>query len=369
MRRLIPGLVATLLVVAAATAAARGKSRECKPSGVPNALGTSGAVAVAQPVLYWSKPWLLVADKTVKAEKVRLLGNNGEIIELGKPPATVEPVVWLARGRAVYALGKGRSQTQGKTDVLLMRWGTDPRPRMTVLSTAEQVPGQLSAVFHDEFLAVSWAEVRDDGKAHRMVSFMDSEAPRVAPAQDLGLDVGAAARVQPVGKSFAVLWASSEGLMRASFDLHGKATSAVAKLALSNPADVRALAQCGEQSWLVLNAGNDLQLATAGASGPVANLAKLPSSHELDLLPIECVDDGIVIGHRTLNTKEGNVIFWVTTVDATGKVHDRRIKDMRGTPDDIRMPQFSVEGDKMTSWWVEGQGISAKVWSRELSCN
>jgi hypothetical protein len=369
MTRFIVAVMAMLVMVLAATAAARGKARECKPNGVPNAMAASGAIAIAQPVEYWAKPWLLVADKAARPDKVRLVGGNGEVIELGKPPATVEPVYWLARGRAVYALGKGRSQTTGKTDMVLMRWGTDPRPRLTVLSTADAITGQLSAAFLDEYLAVSWAEVRADGQPHRVVSFLDSEAPRVGTPQDLGVDSGAAARVQPIARGFAVLWTSGEGLMHASFDLHGKATAAVTTLAWSSASSVRAVAQCAERSWLILDAGHELALWSAGAAGPIKELARLPAPPGPELLPIECVDDGIVIGHRTLNAKEGNVIFWVSTVDASGKVRERRIKDMRGTLDDIRMPLFSLVGSKLTSWWVEGQGLGAKVWSRELSCD
>jgi hypothetical protein len=47
-----------ILSVIAATAAARGKSPECKPSGNPNQLGASGAIAVAQPAGYWESDHL-----------------------------------------------------------------------------------------------------------------------------------------------------------------------------------------------------------------------------------------------------------------------------------------------------------------------
>jgi hypothetical protein len=369
MKRLSVIVPLGLLTVIAATAAARGKSLECKPSGFPSQLAASGAIAVAQPVQYWERPWLLVADKAQRPDKVRLVGGNGEVIDIGKPPITAEPIVWLARGRAIYALGKGRSQTAGKTDVVLMRWGSDPRPHLTVLSSADTVGGQLSAAFFDEFLALSWAETRGDGRLHRMVGFIDSEAPRVPTPQDLGLDGGAAARVQSIGRAFSLLWTAPDGLMRASFDLHGKPTAAPSSLALADAASVRAVAQCAERSWLVVEAGSELALSSASNAGPIAEVARLPSSPGLALLPIECLEDGIVLGHRTLNTKEGNVVFWAASVDASGKVHDRRIKDMRGTPDDIRIPQFSLNAGKLTSWWVEGQGLETKVWTRGLSCD
>lgn len=360
------------LVASGSIAAAGGKGRECKPSGMPNSLGQTGAIEVAQPVDYWSKPWLLVTDKSTRPDKVRLVSASGEVIEIGKPPITVEPVQWLARGRAVYALGRGRSQTAGKTDVVLMRWGTDPRPRLTELRAGVTLSGPLSAAFTNEFLAVSWAEQAADGSLHRMVSFLDSEQMRVPEPKDLGPDSGAAARVQPLEKGFAVLWTAQAGLMRANFDQWGKPTAPIATSAWSaKPAEATeslTVLQCADRSWLVREGGKELALASTDKSGAVKELARLPVTPGEALSPTHCVDDSIVIGRRTLDAKGENVTFWVSTVDLTGKVRDRRVKDMRGSADDIRMPQISQAGAKLTSWWIEGKGAEAKVWSRELSC-
>jgi hypothetical protein len=290
------------------------------------------------------------------------------VIEIGKPPITVDPVQWLARGRAVYALGRGRSQVAGKTDVTLMRWGTDPRPRLTILRSAEGLDGQLSAAFENEFLAVSWAEKAKDGKLHRMISFMDSEDLRVPEPRDLGIDAGAAARVQPVTKGFVVLWTSEKSLMRAQFDQWGKAAGAVETQALSGSGNAIALLQCADKVWLMREKGDQLALSSAAMSGPMTELAKLPTTAGGEILAFQCVNDAVVIGRRTLDAKAGNITFWVSTVDQTGKVHDRRVKDTKGTLDDIRMPQFSLIGAKLTSWWIEGQGAEAKIWSREISC-
>jgi hypothetical protein len=360
------------LIALTSLAAARGKGRECKPSGSPNQLGQTGAVAVAQPVEYWSKPWLLVADKLTRPDKVRLVSASGDVVEIAKPPITVEPVQWLARGRAVYALGKGRSQTAGKIDVVLMRWGTDPRPRLTNIRTGVTLEGQLSAMFANEFLALSWAERASDGTLHRMVSIMDSEELRVPEPKDLGSDDAAAARVQALDKSFVVLWTSAQGLMRASFDLFGKPAAPVATLAwATKPAgesSTLAVLQCADRSWLVRQTGQELALAYGEPSGTLKEIARLPLSPEATLLPTQCIDDSIVIGRRTLDAKAGSVTLWASTVDVAGKVHDRRVKDTHGSADDIRMPQFSQTGAKLTSWWIEGTGVEAKVWSRELSC-
>jgi hypothetical protein len=354
-------------------ASGHGNSHECKPSGSPNAHGQTGAVAVAQPVEYWSKPWLLVADKETRPDKVRLVSASGDIIDIAKPPITVEPVKWLARGRAVYALSKGRSQTQGKTDVVLMRWGTDPRPRLINIRTGITLGGELGAVFSNEFLALSWAERAANGGLRRMFVTMDTEDIKVPEAKDLGPDDGSTLRVQAQDKSFIVLWTSKAGLMRASFDQFGKASGPVTALAFgdSGKASSRTLAalHCGERSWLLRQSGQDLALSYAGASGALKELTQLALAPDATLLPTQCVEGSIVIGRRTLDAKAGSVTLWVTTVDQAGKVHDRRVKDVRGSADEIRMPQFSQVGDKLTSWWIQGSGVEAKVWSRELRCD
>jgi hypothetical protein len=362
-------MVAVLAIAGSGSiAAADGKLKECKPSGLPNSIGQTGAVEVAQPVDYWAKPWLLVTDKQTRPDKVRLVSATGEVIEIGKPPITVDPVQWLARGRAVYALGRGRSQVAGKVDVTLMRWGTDPRPRLTILRTVDGLEGQLGAAFENEFLAVSWAEKAKDGKLHRMVSFMDTEDLRVPEPKDLGIDSGTAARVQPVTKGFVILWTSPAGLMRAPFDQWGKPAGAIATQTVSGQGKALAVLQCANRAWLMRESGKELALASGAASEPMKELARLPTAPGEELLAFQCVNDAVVIGRRTLDAKAGNITFWISTVDQAGKVHDRRVKDTKGTLDDIRMPQFSLIGAKLTSWWIEGHGGEAKVWSREISC-
>lgn len=361
------------LLACASAASAHGNKHECKPSGSPNALGRTGEVAVAQPVEYWSKPWLLVADKQTRPDKVRLVSASGDIVEIAKPPITVEPVRWLARGRAVYALSKGRSQTAGKNDVVLMRWGTDPRPRLINIRTGITLEGQLDAVFSNEFLALSWAERAADGNLHRMFLTLDTEDIKVNEPKDLGIDDGSTLRVQAQDKVFTVLWTAKTGLKRASFDQFGKPNGSVVTLAYGDtaptPSSSLAALHCGDRSWLVRQRGQELVLSYGGASGPLKELAQLPLAPDQTLLPTQCLEDSIVIGRRTLDNKAGSVTLWVTTVDQTGKVRDRRVKDTRGSADEIRMPQFSQVGDKLTSWWIQGSGIEAKVWSRELRCD
>jgi hypothetical protein len=361
------GLCLAIVITASAASADR-KQHECKPTGMPNQLGNTGAIVVAQPVDYWSKPWLLVTDKQTRPDKIRLVSPQGEVVEIGKPPITVDPVLWLARGRAVYALGRGRSQIAGKVDLTLLRWAADPRPRMTVLRTVDAIEAPITAAFESEFLAVSWAEKAPDGTLHRMVTFVDSEELRIKEPIDLGADSGDAARIQPLNKGFVVLWTSAAQLKRAVFSHFGQAIAPTTTLAMTSAAPALGLLHCADRTWLLHEVGKELGLEAGGAEGALAVLARLPMAPHEELLAFQCVDDTVVIGRRTLDAKASNITFWISTVDATGKVRDRRIKDTRGGLDEIRMPQFSLIGDKLTSWWIEGQGLEAKVWSRPISC-
>ena len=348
--------------------AAADKGRECKPSGAPQALGEVGAVGVAQPVEYWSQPWLLVTDKQVKAEHVRLVAAEGKLIELQKPPITAEPQYWMARGRAVYALAKGRSQTAGKTDVVLMRWGTDPRPRMTILHTTDSVGGQFNGAFASEYLAVTWTEKAKDGKLHRFASFMDSEDLRIAPPQDLGVDSGGVSRTMSFGKTFVVLWSGEKGVMRASFDRSGKVVTPAAPVQ-GTTITARALAQCGERVWVVADAGKELSISSGPNAGPLKSVSKLPMPPSGDPVQLQCVDEGVALTRRMLSTKGDNVTLWISTIDPSGKLKERRVKDIKGGADDIRMPQLAATGEKLVTWWAEGADPSAKLWAREISCD
>jgi hypothetical protein len=373
-------LAAALLIAStsvSSSAYANGTKRECKPSGLPSQLAQAGAIEVAQPVDYWSKPWLLITDKLTRPDKVRLLGPDGTVIDIAKPPITVEPVQWLARGRAIYALSKGRSETAGKSDVVLMRWGTDPRPRLTNMRTGVDLEGTMHAAFSNEFLATTWAEKAADGKLHRMASFVDVEDLRAPKAIDLGPDNGAASRVQATDSGFVLVWTSPEGLKRATMSRFGKPSGPTATLAWAGNGngkgpDASATAsvmQCADRTWLMSERGTELTLFSGDSTqSALKELTRLPIATEDKLLPAHCVEDSLVVGRRIVDTKAGNIVFWVSTIDGSGKVRERRVRDIHGGADDIRMPQFSQVGAKLTSWWVAGTGVEAKVWSRELSC-
>jgi hypothetical protein len=82
-----------------------------------------------------------------------------------------------------------------------------------------------------------------------------------------------------------------------------------------------------------------------------------------------CVGEGIALAHRTLVAgKESNVVFWLSTVDGSGRLRQRRVRDMRGGADDVRALQLNRAGGETRAWWLEGAGSAVKLWSRTVAC-
>jgi hypothetical protein len=352
------------------SADARGKPRDCKPNGLPIALGTSGAIEVAEPLDYMGESRVLAADKRVKPSKLQLISLTGEAIALPNPPWTLEPSRWLTRGRAVYTVGTGRSQTEGKTDVVLVRWGTDSRPRLTKVATIDRVVAPPRAALVGEYLAVLWAEPVAGGSAHVRATFLDVEELKFSTAQDLGpYESGGFLDIVPAGKGFSAVWASGGGVKRKNFDLHGKSDAAPAALQWKDASAVRSALICGDRLWLLHDGGTDkLAVSTSDASGVTNQVARLATSSEMQRWPMLCADDSVIVAHRTVHPKAGNVVFWITTVEPSGKTRERRVKDIQGTADSIRMPLLAAAGESRSAFWVEGAGPAAKLWSREIVC-
>jgi hypothetical protein len=281
----------------------------------------------------------------------------------------MEPSRWLSRGHAVYAVGTGRSQTQGKTDVVLVRWGTDSRPRLTKVATIDQLAAPPRAALVNEFMAVMWAEAGAGGKPVARAAFLDMEEVKVGPAVDLGsYTKDGFADISAADKGFAALWSSDKGLMRASFDVRGKTTAAAAMLEGSDSSAVRSAISCGDRLWVLHDGGaGKLGVSTADASSALKQVATLASS-DTDRAPLLCADDSVIVAHRTINAKANNVVFWISTIEPSGKTRERRVKDMAGTAETIRMPLLAAAGDARSAFWVEGGGADAKLWSRAIVC-
>ncbi len=284
----------------------------------------------------------------------------------------MEPTRFLSRGRAVYAVGTGRSQTAGKTDVVLVRWGTDSRPRLTKIATVDQLAAPPSAALVEEFMAILWAEPDANGKLRTRASFLDVEELKVAPPQEIGAYVKGFADITAAERGFVALWTGERGFVRAGFDLRGKSTAAAAALKWDEATPVRAAIACGAQTWIVHEAGADKVAVSVGDSQgahKVATLASSDSTMDKTAPTMLCADDSVVIAHRTLHEKAGNVVFWISTVDPSGKTRERRVKDAAGSAETIRMPVLSAAGDTRSAFWVEGGGREAKLWSRSIVCN
>lgn len=363
-------IVAMLAVLGEVRSAdARGKIRDCKPNGLPIALGTPGAIEVVEPLEYLGESRIVAADKLVRPSKLRVISPSGEAIDLPNAPWTMQPTRWLARGRAVYAIGTGRSQTEGKTDVVLVRWGNDSRPRLTKIATLDRLAAPPRAALVGEYMAVLWAEPVAGG-AHVKASFVDVEELRVGAAQDLGPYASSGfIEVVSAGKGFVAVWTSDDGVMRNSFDLHGKSAQSPAALHWKQASPVRAALACGERLWLLHDGGRDkIGVSTSDASGVTKQVAQLDASPDTERWPMLCADDAVIVAHRTVQAKAGSVVFWISTIEPSGKTRERRVKDVQGTADTIRMPLLAAAGEARSAFWVEGAGPAAKLWSREIVC-
>jgi hypothetical protein len=349
---------------------ARGKPRECKPNGLPVAIGGHGAIALAEPLEYLGESRILAADKLVKPSKLRLISRSGEAIELPNPPWTVEPHRWLSRGRAVYAVGTGRSQTEGKADIVLVRWGTDSRPRLTKVATVDRVVAPPRAALVGEFMAVLWSESSATGAAQVKASFLDIEELKVFAVQDLGTHASSGfLEVVTAGKGFIALWAAEGSVKQQRFDARGKSSGAAASLPWNEDSTLRSALACGERVWLLHEGGTDkLAVSTIDASGATKRVAQLAASPNMERWPMLCADDGVLVAHRTVQAKAGSVVFWISTIEPSGKVRERRVKDTQGTAETIRMPQLAAAGNARAAYWIEGAGPGAKLWSREIVC-
>jgi len=370
-RPIILASLALLSIVGqAAGADARDKPRECRPSGQPVAMGAQGAIEVAEPLEYSGENSILAADKAIKPSKLRLISASGEAVDLPNPPWTMEPTRWLSRGHAVYAVGTGRSQTPGKTDVVLVRWGMDSRPRLTKVATLDSITAPPRAALVNEFMAVMWAEPGPNGKPIARASFIDIEEVKVGAPVDLGAYTeGGFIEIASAGKGFVALWSSAEGLMRAAFDVRGGGTARATALPWKDGSAVRSAITCGERLWLVHSDDQGkLAVSTSDPSSPLHRVASLAAS-DGDHASMLCAEDSAVVAHRVVNEKAGNVVLWLTTIEPSGKTHERRVKDVAGTADTIRMAALGGVGESRSAFWVEGDGQDAKLWSRAITCD
>ena len=339
-------------------------AQQCEPGGLPTAIAGAVQIESTRSLQRADQGWLVAA---AKSQRPRLFSPAGEAIELPQAPASAETTDWVARGRAVFAVGTAPSQRNGQTNVVLLRWGVDNRPKVTALATVEKVTAKPAAAVGGERLAVAWGQLGSDKHPHVMVSVVDLEELRVQTPVDLGAQRGEV-RVAASDSGFIVMWANAQGVQRALFDAKGKPSAANALVAGIGTEAPRTLERCGDRAWLLHDSGkSEVAIATLDANGSVHDLAKLPAPPAGEPMAARCVGDGLAIGHRVVSSQGDNVV-WISTVGASGKLRQRKVKDMRGAPDAIRSLQLTSEPHGLRAWWLQGDSATAQLWSRGVVC-
>ena len=365
-----PVLVSCLLAglalwLSPATGRARGPEiRECSPGGPPSALGSVPSVELTRGVQRQDNGWLVAS---ARSQRPRLFSATGEAIELPQAPASADTTDWIARGRAVFAVGTSKSQADGKTHVVLLRWGVDNRPRVTALNTVEAITGPPLAALSGEHLMVVWAERARDGKSHVRLSVVDLEELRVETPSDLGAQQGEI-RLAASDTGFTLLWTSGQGLQRALFDAKGKPSGAPTVVRGLDGA-LRAVQRCDDRTWVMHDAGqSQVAIASVETDGAVREVAKLDSPPEGEPIAARCIGQPLALGHRVVSKNADNVVFWISTIDGKGKLRQRKIKDLSGPPEAIHSLALTTDQAGLRAWWLEDEASSVRLWAREVVC-
>jgi hypothetical protein len=220
-------------------------------------------------------------------------------------------------------------------------------------------------------MAVVWGQRGDDGKSHLMAGIVDLEQMRAGPIRDFGARTSDGfIDVVVDGDAFVAVWTTAQGVARAAFDMHGKDRRPLVVQPFADGAAVRGASVCSARTWLLREASADqIAVWSVEPDGRAAEVTRLPAPPRADAIPMLCVGEGIAIAHRTLVAdKESNVVFWLSTIDGSGRLRQRRVRDMRGGADDVRALQLNRAGGETRAWWLEGAGSAVKLWSRTVAC-
>jgi hypothetical protein len=377
-RAIVVGLAACvplmMLVLGGSPRAAEAKDKmleECKPDGLPTTLMIAGPVEATHAIERDGGAWLVSVDSATRPDKISMFEAKGDAIQLAKLPSSVELRRFVARGQAVYGVGLARSQVQRSTNIVAARWGQDARARVTMLWPGDAVDAKPEAALTREYMAVVWGQRAADGKSHVMLGIVDLEQTLAGTTRDLGvrkpdgfLDVVAA------DDGFVAVWAGEQGVARLAFDAHGKSRGAVSVQRFEDSGALRGAIVCSGRTWLLRDASADqLAVWSLDQAGHASEATRLPASPKLEHTPMICVGDGVAVAHRTLvSGKDSSVVLWLSNVDASGHLRERRVRDIHGGIDDIRAFQLSRVGDATRAWWLEGQGSAVKLWSRAIAC-
>jgi hypothetical protein len=80
------------------------------------------------------------------------------------------------------------------------------------------------------------------------------------------------------------------------------------------------------------------------------------------------VGEALAIGHRVVSPKGDNVVLWISTLGANGKLRQRKVRDVRGTSDALHSLQLTAEPGGLRAWWQQGEPATAQLWARDVVC-
>ena len=141
--------------------------------------------------------------------------------------------------------------------------------------------------------------------------------------------------------------------------------SAVAGIGKSAP---RTLERCAGRAYLLHDAGSELAISLLDATGSAKQLARVPSPPAGEPVATRCVGDALAIGHRAVSPKGDNVVLWISTVGASGKLRQRKVRDVQGTPDALHSLLLTTEPGGLRAWWLQGEAATAQLWARDVVC-
>lgn len=353
--------------------AGRKKARECKASAPPSSFEQDGEVGDLASLVFADQSWGVRLDRPDRPKSIRLLSLAGDAIDLSKPPPT-RPVHWVSRGRSVYAVGTGKSRVEGKVDVLVLRW-SDPgrRPQLIKLWTADAVTDGPVAEIVDETLAVAWGERIDATNSRLAVGFVNLERTNIGERKLLG-EPGprVRARLLALPKGFVAVGSASgkpSGVL-ARYDAYGRPQGEPETLSLPEKREILSAMMCENELYAVVGKEDDAKPALMRHDGgkglkQIKRFERVLDPAELQL---SCAGDSAVVGFRTWNDKVGTITFWLSTVGPNGTSKERRIKDMKGTPEDLTSVRLSGGDDTLSAWWVQKDSGRASLFGRALAC-
>ncbi|MDD9967608.1 MAG: hypothetical protein OXR73_15335 [Myxococcales bacterium] len=364
-------LCALVICLGAPTASqARPRSAECRAAGPPGRLDAQAPFASLSTLQYDGDQWLVLLDRTESPKSVRLVSSRGRHIGLSRPPRFA-PSQWFGRGSSIYALGTARSLEEGMQNVVLVRWAMDGRrPRLIRLWAQPEITTPPTAILTNATLAVGWASKQAGAKEASRWTLGVVDMERMQPTDPLVVGKPARrtwGRLMLSGSEIVALWIADNEPMTARFDQHGSVVRKATGISWPGDVTVTATAQCGAYLYAIDRDKNRrARLSLLGQDGPQPLTTF--DAVEPGEVSLTCTGNAAVVGHRVWNDRAGSVVFWVSTVAPSGKVRARRVRDIKGRKDDLRMTTIAGSGDDLAAWWMQKSGGRSELYTRRVGC-